>query len=45
MAPEDIAKSIPLVGAVACRQEQTHNTADGGVIKNNGDSEDVIRGW
>ena len=36
VAPENIAKSIPLVETEASRQGQTYHTADGGVIKNNG---------
>ena len=37
LAPEDIAKSIPLVETEASRQGQTYHTADGGVIKNKGE--------
>ena len=34
VAPESIAKTIPLVETEASRQGQTDQTADGGVIKN-----------
>ena len=34
VAPESIAKSIPLVETEASRQGQTYHTADGGVINN-----------
>ena len=34
VAPESIAKTIPLVETEASRQGQTCHTADGGVIKN-----------
>ena len=34
VAPESIAKSVPLMEPEASRQGQTHHTADGGVIKN-----------
>ena len=37
VAPQDIAKSIPLMETEASRQGQTYHTADGGVIKNKGD--------
>ena len=37
VAPEDIAKSIPVVETEASRQGQTYQTADGGVIKNKGE--------
>ena len=37
VAPECIAKSIPLVETEALRQGQTYHTADGGVIKNKGE--------
>ena len=37
VAPEHIAKSIPVVETEASRQGQTHHTADGGVIKNKGE--------
>ena len=36
VAPESIAKTIPLVETEASRQGQTYHIADGGVIKNNG---------
>ena len=34
VAPESIAKSIPLVETEVSREGQTYHTADGGVIKN-----------
>ena len=37
VAPESIAKSIPLVETEASRQGQTYHTADGGVIKKQGE--------
>ena len=37
VAPDSIAKSIPLVGTEASRQGQTYHTADGDVIKNTGE--------
>ena len=38
VVPENIAKSIPLVETEASRQGQTYHTADGGVIKNKGET-------
>ena len=37
VAPEDIAKSIPLVEIEASRHGQTYHTADGDIIKNKGE--------
>ena len=37
VAPETIAKNIPLMETEASRQGQTYHTADGGVIKNKGE--------
>ena len=37
VAPESIAKNIPLVEIEASRQGQTYHTADGVVIKNEGE--------
>ena len=37
VAPESIAKSVPLMETEASRQGQTYHTADGGVIKNKGE--------
>ena len=37
VAPESIAKSIPLVQTEASRQGQTYHTADGDVIRNKGE--------
>ena len=37
VAPEDTARSIPLVETEASREGQTYHTADGGVIKNKGE--------
>ena len=46
VAPESIAKNIPLVEIEASRQGQTYHTADGGVIKNRGENtDDVLRDW
>ena len=47
VAPEDTAKSIPLVETEASRQGQMYHTADGGVIKNEGEKDcgDVLRDW
>ena len=36
VAPEDIARSVPLVETEASPQGQTYHTADGGVVKNKG---------
>ena len=46
VAPESIARSIPLVETEASRQGQTYHTADGGVIKNKGEkTDDVLIQW
>ena len=37
VAPETIARNIPLMETEASRQGQTYHTADGGVIKNKGE--------
>ena len=37
VAPENIARNIPLMETEASRQGQTYHTADGGVIKNKGE--------
>ena len=37
VAPDTIARNIPLMETVASRQGQTYHTADGGVIKNKGE--------
>ena len=37
VAPESIAKSVPLMETEASRQAQTYHTADGGVYKNKGE--------
>ena len=37
VAPESIAKNVPLMATEASRQGQTNHTADGGVIKNKGE--------
>ena len=37
VAPESIAKSVPLMETEASRQGQTYHTADGGVYKNKGE--------
>ena len=37
VALESIAKNVLLAETEASRQGQTHHTADGGVIKNNGE--------
>ena len=46
VAPESIAKNIPLVETEVSRQGQTYHTADGGVTKNKGrkDSDEEPRG-
>ena len=38
-APEDIARSVPLVETEGSRQGQTYHTADGGVVKNKGETQ------
>ena len=47
VAPESIAKCIPLVDTESSRQGQTYHTADGGVVKNKGGKgcDDVLRDW
>ena len=42
VAPESIAKSVPLTETEASRQGQTYHTADGGVIKK---TVNVLRDW
>ena len=37
VAPETIARNIPLMETEASRQGQTYHTADGGVTKNKGE--------
>ena len=37
VALQDTAKSIPVVETGASRQGQTYHTADGGVVKNQGE--------
>ena len=37
VAPESIAKSVPLMKTEASREGQTYHTADGGVVKKKGE--------
>ena len=41
VAPESMAKNIPLVETEVSRQGQTYHTEDGGVIKNKGEKTDL----